>query len=251
MFDLHKNNVHCQKILFGGSADNGYARLLMPCLNDEALRARITLIEGPPFEKELAAIKGSFGVVAFDDVFRKQKLQTVQRRVSFHLTPPPTPVPVANYATAAAKRPPTPPAVPPQAPPAGATAAKILRNQLGHRIDAQLEYSADDFARLLPLKLCNTYHILGTCSHIQRYGNCHHEHGEQLSQRNVQALRAIARLSPCHWGLSCTNPDCIHGHRCTLGHRCPRENGSPSSPNCRFSADMHDVDTRVVSTVML
>jgi len=245
MFEMHKTDVHCKRILFGGSADNGYARLLIPCLGDEALRQRITLIEGPPFEKELAELQDHFAVVAFDDVFRKQKLQ-LRRRVSFHgVTPPSTPSP--NYASAAA-RPPimsTAPAAGPQSPiPDSPGGGPVLRNRLGQRIDSRLEFAADDFKRLKQQRLCNPFHILGTCPFFQRHGNCMHEHGPRLSERQIRAMRAIARMSPCQGpggGLNCDDSACIYGHRCTW-------DGCTTPVGCRFPREMHNVDTNVVST---
>ncbi|KAF2033039.1 hypothetical protein EK21DRAFT_86760 [Setomelanomma holmii] len=61
---------------------------------------RITLLKGPPFAHELADIEKKFHTVAFDSVFRREKLANVKRRVPFHLTPPRTPS--AEYAVAAA-----------------------------------------------------------------------------------------------------------------------------------------------------
>ncbi|KAI4636882.1 hypothetical protein J4E93_010898 [Alternaria ventricosa] len=60
MFRHDLADMHCQQILFGGSADNGYARLLGPYNEDDAVRSRITLLEGPPFARELAAIKDRY-----------------------------------------------------------------------------------------------------------------------------------------------------------------------------------------------
>ncbi|KAI4619124.1 uncharacterized protein J4E87_007711 [Alternaria ethzedia] len=60
MFRHDLADMHCHQILFGGSADNGYARLLGPYNEDDAVRSRITLLEGPPFARELAAIKDRY-----------------------------------------------------------------------------------------------------------------------------------------------------------------------------------------------
>lgn len=96
MFHSHLNDVHCQQILLGGSADNGYARVLVPNLGDETACKRITLLEGPPFARELAYIKDKFRTVSFESVFRKEKLANIKRRVSFRTTPPGTPSPDYN-----------------------------------------------------------------------------------------------------------------------------------------------------------
>lgn len=236
VFRLNVMDVHCCRIFFGGSADNGYARLLGGYLEDEAVRKRVTLLEGPAFEKELADIKDRFSVVSFPDVFRNQKLSNLKRRVSFHITPPPTPA--IDYATAAAK----PPAALSTAP-KGSTTTKgpviILRNKLGHRVDPPLNCTMGEFMELKARKLCNSFHLLDKCRHQESYGNCQHEHGEKLNPRQLVALRAVARQSPCQNGLACDDPDCIAGHRCT------RDNCFQAT--CRFPAQMHGVDTKVVT----
>ncbi|KAK3214390.1 hypothetical protein GRF29_28g2962661 [Pseudopithomyces chartarum] len=89
IFRQNLSDVHCQSILFGGTSDNGYARLLGPFVEDETVRKRIVLLEGPPFSRDLAKIKDSFRKVSFENIFRNQKLP--QRQVSYNMTPPGTP----------------------------------------------------------------------------------------------------------------------------------------------------------------
>ncbi|KAG4276048.1 hypothetical protein FPRO04_14292 [Fusarium proliferatum] len=110
-FQHHLADVHCRKIFFGASADSAYARLLGKYLQDEVVRRRICLIEGPPWAQELADFKDKFHTVLFDTVFRSQKLPNIKRRVSFRTTPPTSPS--ANYANAASRAPSTPAPVPP------------------------------------------------------------------------------------------------------------------------------------------
>ena len=234
-------------MFFGGTADNGYARLLGPLIEDEAACRRITLLEGPPFARELADIKDSFRTVSFDNVFRDQKL--VKRRVSFQLSRPGTPS--ADYAAAAASAPtaPSAPSVTPQGPaapknsmateaPQNAVTADVLRNSQGQRVDSPLSYSMQEFVNLKNRRLCNSYHILGRCPFLEFHGNCQHDHKVKLNDRQKAALRAVARQSPCQAGLYCSDMDCLAGHRCTRIN-CPRT-------NCRFPLAMHNVDTKVV-----
>ncbi|KAL8686608.1 MAG: hypothetical protein Q9218_006989 [Villophora microphyllina] len=54
LFKLHVDDLHCKHIIFGGSADNGYARMLGPYSGTEDVCKRVTMIEGPPFAQELA-----------------------------------------------------------------------------------------------------------------------------------------------------------------------------------------------------
>jgi len=234
-------DVHCQQILFGGTADNGYARLLGPYAEDETVCSRITLLEGPPFARELADIKDRFRTASFQNVFRSQKLFNNKRRVSFHITPPATPS--VDYASAAAKAPAT--SAPPLTTQQGSTASRVLvstqvlRNKRGQRVDSPLNYSQQDFVSLKGRKLCNSFHLLGKCHFLDTYGRCQHEHGERLNPNQVAALRAVARQSPCQYGLKCSDADCLSGHRCI------RDNCIPAT--CRFPPGMHNIDTKIVS----
>lgn len=215
--------------------------MLGPFTEDETVCKRITLLEGPPFAHELADIKDRFRTVSFDNVFRSQKLVNIKRRVSFYLTPPGTPS--VDYAKAVAKGSSTP--IPASATQQVSAISKkpvmveILRNRLGHRIDSPLSYSSQDFIALKNWKLCNPFHLLGRCPYKENHGSCQHGHGEKLNDKLSQALRAVARQSPCQYGLYCNDPDCISGHRCF------RDNCSRT--NCRFPPDMHNVDINVVS----
>ena len=234
-------DVHCQQIFFGGTADNGYARLLGPFAEDEATRGRITLLEGPPFAHELADIKDRFRTAPFENVFRSQKLVNNKRRVSFHTTPPATPS--VDYASVAAKAPSTPsPALNTQqlsTAASGLVPTKVLRNKLGHRVDPPLTYSQQDFASLKGRRLCNRFHLLGTCYYLDHFGQCQHEHGDRLEPNQIAALRAVARQSPCQSGLDCSDPSCF------AGHRCPRD--SCTLPSCRFPQAMHNIDTKIAN----
>src|SRR5689334_20617234 len=84
-FRLHVGDVHCKHIVFCGSTDNGYARLLGPYSGAEATCSRITMVEGAPFERELAELKDKFCTTSFPVVFRDTKLPP-GRRVSFSAT---------------------------------------------------------------------------------------------------------------------------------------------------------------------
>ncbi len=200
------------------------------------MRGLVTLLEGPPVARELADIVDKFRTVSFDNVFRSQKLVNNKRRVSFHTTPPTTPK--ADYASAAAKVPAAP--APSSAAQRGSTApsmpvpSEVFRNGLGQRVDPPLQYSNWDFQDLKGRKLCNSFHLLGKCY----YKKCQRDHKEKLSPKQMVALRAVARQSHCLSGLSCSDPDCYYGHRCT------RDNCDVST--CRFSSAMHGVDKNIV-----
>ncbi|KAF6791404.1 CCCH zinc finger DNA binding protein [Colletotrichum sojae] len=240
-FQFGLDDVHCRHVLFGGSTDNGYARLLGSHTTVHANRERIVLVEGPPFAQELADLKEKFSIVSFDNVFRTQKLPNIKRRVSFRLTPPSTPS--VGYAAAAARAPAAPLSSSSHAGQqhSGTTiasaAAGVSRNKAGQRVDAPLGCNQREIVTIKNRKLCNNFHLLGWCSYLEDHGSCLHEHGTRVTGRNLQALRAVARLSPCYAGLDCNDPSCI------LGHRCPRENCAVN--DCKFGT-LHNIDTEIV-----
>ncbi|RDW58442.1 hypothetical protein BP5796_12372 [Coleophoma crateriformis] len=98
-FNQDMADVQCQAVVFGGSPDDGYARLLQPYVGDNSKSNRIILVEGHPFARELAGLKEKFFVAHFPDIFRNAKLPS--RGKSDSPTSTPTPIPNAfSYATA-------------------------------------------------------------------------------------------------------------------------------------------------------
>ena len=79
MFKLHLYNCHCRQIIFGCSHDNGYARLLED-VADEPMADRITLLEGVPFERELASLKSKYDTTKFETLFRTSKINIYQQQ---------------------------------------------------------------------------------------------------------------------------------------------------------------------------
>jgi hypothetical protein len=235
-------DVHCHQIFFGGTTDNGYARLLAPFVGDETTCRRITLLEGPPHANELAHIKDNFLSARFSNVFRTQKLAHPKRTGSLYPTSPwrtPTArcasTPDEGSSTLASD-----PASPTGADvPINPTMGTVLRNKQGQRLDPPLIYSDKELAELKVRKLCNNFHLFGTCPSMEKYGRCQHDHEAKLTQKQLLILRAVARQSPCRTGLNCSNLNCISGHRC-LRENCLRS-------RCWFPEEMHDVDTMVVA----
>jgi len=243
MFKVYLSNVHCQQIFFGGTADGGYARLLGPYLENEAVRERITLLGGPPAAYELADVEARLGTVSFDHIFRGHTLPNVKRKVSSSHAP--AVLPPAAYASAAARAPTESVAASTLSNTTGLTRGPqeevVLLNSLGQRVDPRLSYTGHEFASIMSRKLCNQFHLLGKCHFANTYKKCSHDHEERLSPREKTTLRAVARLSPCYSGLLCSDPYCIAGHRCT-------RDGCAGGPNsgCRFGPAMHNVDETVV-----
>ncbi|PGH34035.1 hypothetical protein GX50_03182 [[Emmonsia] crescens] len=260
-FKLNAGNVHCKHIVFAGSTDNGYARLLGPYSSTEFCK-RVTMLEGPPFERELAELKDKYRTTSFPTLFRATKLPPI-RRVSFSATPMYEPSPTKSppsYASAASfsssppgyngSRPSTPaPTEKTPGSPSGANGSTwfsgngavsheiaVLKNKHGQRVDSPIKPSSSIVQSLKSRKLCNPYHLLGTCHFLA----CKHEHGERLSEKMMEALRYVARLAPCPSGLECEDENCYSGHRCP-NNPCHR-------PNCHFPKEMHAVDTKICKT---
>ncbi|KAI3555990.1 CCCH zinc finger DNA binding protein [Colletotrichum abscissum] len=241
-FESSVSDVHCRHVLFGGSADSGYARVLGSYLDNDEIRKKVVLLEGPPFAQELAEIKDQFRVASFNRVFRRQKLfNNIKRKVSYNITPPLTPSP--NYASAAARAPSVlagdlpvrqQAMVDSRMPPLG----QVLRNKAGQRIDPPLDFTHQEFILMKNRKLCNSLHLLGRCPYREAYGKCSHEHKGRLSPKEMQVLWAVARQSHCHTGLSCTDPNCV------FGHQCPRESCNGASCRLRFPLELHNIDKR-------
>lgn len=237
VFKLHVADVHCKHIIFGGSPDNGYARMLGPYMGCESDSKRITMLEGPPFAPELSYLVPHFSTVSFATVFRNIKLPN--RRVSFSTTPPksisPKPQTWASTVTArpttSSGNTPTQESVPTFEPEMN----RVPRNIHNQRVDLPPRVSQPLVIALKNRKLCNNYHLTDNCPFPQ----CKHAHGKKLEGLELSTLRWVARLAPCKWGLECNDPNCFSGHRCMY----PDCNGS----DCRFSYDMHNVDIRVAS----
>lgn len=241
-FQMSFDNVQCRHIIFGGSPDNGYARLLGPHVDSK----KISLLEGPPFAKELAELTTRYPVMNCIAVFRKTKLVAQRAEVDMayvQSVAPPKPIVSMPVTAASGKN------VQPisetkfvlasdwNTTPSPANNRKIARNAAGHRIDVPLQCSNAEIKAMKMKKICNEFHILGHC----RFGNgCTFQHGTKISKKDVEALMVVARMSSCPFGLGCSNANCILGHRCL---KTPCKMGKM----CFFPAVMHGVDTSIAS----
>ncbi|KAL9591470.1 MAG: hypothetical protein Q9179_007692 [Wetmoreana sp. 5 TL-2023] len=242
VFKLHIEDVHCKHIIFGGSADNGYARMLGPYAGNNRVCNRVTMLEGPPFAQELSQLVHKFRQSSFPEVFRDSKIPP--RRVSFCTTPPPSITPplskspkpstwastIGTASAAPAVELATPEKTRPRQPQGG-----IPRNSEGQRIDPPLTTSQVLVAKLKARKLCNNHYLGGYCP----YPDCIHDHDAKLNDKELTALRYVARMAPCKWGIYCDDTECFSGHQCKPNH-C-------HGANCRFPAEMHKMDTRIAS----
>ena len=252
--DLFYHNSHCKQICLGVSGDNSYTGFLRPVMPTSGKSQRITLIEALPFAAGLEEISNGFQCARFEGLFRNTRLIT--RRVSFKddrtITPPKTPI--STYAATVSRTsevPLTSPAnetprvsstLPSEIRANGHLALSIHRNRLGQRIDPIVGYDKGLVRALKVKKYCNR-HFLSTCGY--GYANCSHTHEGNLTSAELETLRYVARLSPCAT-IWCNDSACVAGHRCPYcapGQACAKGNA------CRFPAEMHNVDTKIVDVV--
>ncbi|EAW12249.1 CCCH zinc finger DNA binding protein [Aspergillus clavatus NRRL 1] len=236
VFEQDVTDVHCCHILFGGSGDNGYARLLSPHVDSP----KITLLEGTPFERELRGIAEKLGSTVFQGIFRTSKLSPQTAPSSS--TAPGRPVP--DYAAAVrtgSERPET--SNPTTSLANGGQSEvklRILRNAQGQRIDPKLSVPQQVVNQIKGRKLCNEYHILGTCD----YGDfCSHSHGPRKTGLELLALKQLARTRACWSGSFCENEYCIYGHCCPW----PECKGQ----SCKFDSSLHGIDQKIVEVVVV
>ncbi|KAF2262215.1 hypothetical protein CC78DRAFT_323231 [Lojkania enalia] len=233
-FQMGIANAQCRHVFFGGSADNGYARLLGPYRDSK----KITLLEGPPFAKELVGLAAKLPTLPCSQVIRDTKLTSAPPATI--LTPPGTPAKdnprVTNYAAAASLSTPLSALLIPNEAASASAQGRIALNAAGQRIDMPIACSAASIKAMKSKKYCNEHHILGKCSYKKA---CKFNHGTRVTGENLEALRAVARLSACPSGLACRAVKCILGHRC-LESNCRR--GS----NCLFGPQLHGIDSVIV-----
>ncbi|RAL65966.1 hypothetical protein DID88_005627 [Monilinia fructigena] len=235
-FNHDMSDVQCRAIIFGGSTDNGYARLLQPYAGDDPKSNRIVLLEGPPFAKELALLKDKFLVARLPGVFRNTKLSA--RRLSLSMTPPPISIPndisspenvVSSVASDVVN---TEEASNPSASLPVQKNYPLLRNSKGQRLDAILSPPTALVIVMRSARHCNPFHILGECN----YEDCKYLHGVRLNKKGIEARRLISRCKPCPSKLKCKDEKCL------LGHECPEKTCAKIGKGCRYPKEMHNVD---------
>ncbi|EYE96598.1 CCCH zinc finger protein [Aspergillus ruber CBS 135680] len=255
----------------GCSPEVGYSEKLEDILADRDLIGRVSLIEGIAFDKDLELLKPSYRVTNFPDIFRTTKITpalapykaaiTAKPRSLF--TPSPiqhtvplsrtstnttlasnsTPITVPISSTNSANTPSTDEfqVVRPKA--TNLTRPKTVeRNRHGQRVD-RLDFKSiprEDLNRLKKLKLCNFYYLQGECPNE----NCHHDHTRKLSKNDYFILSAIARMTPCRFGLECEDAECMYGHRCPQSE--PGKKNCYWGSSCRFEPETHGIDTTIV-----
>jgi hypothetical protein len=69
---MFSQDLHCRRLLFGCSHDNGYARSLEECSDRSDIVSKVVLLEGVPFEKELVPLP--YRTKKFPGIFRDTKI---------------------------------------------------------------------------------------------------------------------------------------------------------------------------------
>jgi hypothetical protein len=242
-------------------------------MEDIDLTGRISLIESIPSDKELDDFKAPFRIAQFSDIFRSTKIssspiasvKTPVKTQTAMLSPHPrsasltrtstntstssaTPTSWSSWASVTASNPGD--VTLQNSKPASAAAPKtpiVERNKLGQRID-RMDFktvSKEELSRIKKMKLCNLYYLLGECPNT----NCYHDHDYKLSKEEKDVLRAVARMTPCHFGMTCDDPKCIYGHRCPQSETGKKECHWGSS--CRFEPAQHGIDLNVVKVTKI
>ncbi|KAJ5697951.1 hypothetical protein N7488_011635 [Penicillium malachiteum] len=274
-FQVFLYNCHCHQVFVGCASNPEYARFLEDTLTDGDITGRVSLIEGLTFEKELDTVKSSYRIAKFPEVFRSTKpvpIYVAPWKSSLPsrslLTPSPSqqlsnPPPLSRASTNTdmsgmgaplavstsnkTNESPDFQVVRSRASPASPVKT-VERNKYGQRVD-RLDFKSiprDDLNRLKKLKLCNYYFLLGECPNEE---NCYHDHDRKLTKQELHILSAIARMTPCRFGLECDDPECIYGHRCPQSE--PGKKTCFRGDSCRFEPVAHGIDTNIVKVTKI
>ena len=112
----------------------------------------------------------------------------------------------------------------------------VCKNQAGQRIDPEIDFRPAKRYELQKEGYCNNFHLKGRCT----FGDaCRHKHG-QLTNEYLDALKTLARGSPCRYGNACPIKDCYAGHHCPF-RPCLKKPGE-----CYYPKEMHIHDRTVV-----
>ncbi|KAL2862754.1 CCCH zinc finger protein [Aspergillus lucknowensis] len=264
-FKLHLYNCHCHQIFLGCSDESPYPQTLEETFADLDLLGRVSLIEGIPFGKNLESLKAHYRITKFPEIFRDSKITpawapwkaAVATKPRSLLTPSPNPhvAPLSrtssNVTTASNSLPvsSTPASSRSgddfqlvRSKPTSLRSKTVERNKYGQRVD-RLDIQSiprEEVNRIKKLKLCNYLFLQGECPNE----NCHHDHSRKLTKSELQTLTAVARMTPCRYGLECDDPNCMYGHRCPQSE--PGRKDCYWGSNCRFNTAAHGIDTNIV-----
>ena len=244
--------------MLGASADNSYTGFLRRFTKADGKNDRLILLESVPFPSAFKALSDRFKTTTLDEIFTKDKTDLhftkngrsssqSQRRPSSAqaVTRPKVPQPNtkalrnrsngpkrANLSTEenrdqCVRADLSLPGVP----------AAIFFNKDGIRLDPYISFGRDKLKAMQDRKLCNK-HFLLTCQVHE--SSCPHSHmvPTELSNEELQLLKAVARRSACTT-TACIDPYCISGHRCPYNVRGRDRNA------CHFPPEMHGIDSMI------
>ncbi|MCJ1453869.1 hypothetical protein MMC28_004218 [Mycoblastus sanguinarius] len=283
IFKLHLYDCHCRHILFGCSHDNGYARLLEGL--DSSILSGITLLEGVPFEKELANLKSKYRTTRFEGLFRTKKINVYQQQYYQPPAPqinglPPNglPPPPVNYqspyqpvmaqpviARTASVSPANTAILNPTAPTWASTAMTVppptqmasppLTPQPVPTNAKQIPRNRygqriDPVVQYDPNEVKRIKKLKMCNVHFLRndcpYDPCTHDHHYKPNKNELATLRYVSRMTPCKFGSECDDLKCIYGHRCPSDTEGKRD--CRFGENCRFERELHGIDRTIVRT---
>ncbi|KAG0161163.1 hypothetical protein PDIDSM_8696 [Penicillium digitatum] len=285
-FKLYLYNCHCHQLFLGCPSNEEYARSLTELISGANYKGRVSLVEGLPLEKEFDYFREQdYRITQFPDVFRTTKIAPITLTAQIApnapswaapwksaipsrtlLTPSPTqqfqtPAPPSRTSTSTSVSNLGAPLAPvtnkPESsdfqvvrskPPGASPPKTVERNKFGQRVD-RLDFKSiprDDLNKLKKLKLCNYHFLLGECPNEE---NCYHDHDRKLTRQDLHILSAIARMTPCRFGLECDDVECIYGHRCPQSE--PGKKTCFRGDSCRFEPVAHGIDTNIVKVTKI
>lgn len=111
----------------------------------------------------------------------------------------------------------------------------IFRNAAGQRVDPAIRPMESVISWLRHKKFCNGHYLRGQCPDPR----CTARHNGHLDSEQLNGLRFLARGLPCRQSNLCRDPICYAGHNCPVP--------TCHQTNCKFYADMHITDLKIVS----
>jgi hypothetical protein len=202
--EWHLKNYNCRSIVLGVSHDNGYARVLKRLENERENFDKIYLLEGPPFGRELEALR--FKRIKYEDVFSSEKFDVYNRSPVLPVASPAATKaggPVTSYASAVTAAPMITP------PSSTGHASPRLQKAQPTFTESQIQEAIRKIKSLRP-KPCNNFYLKRECS----YGDdeCTFGHNYPLKDVDIAAMRRLAQQKQCNFGKECINERCYYSH---------------------------------------
>ncbi|KAI9773725.1 MAG: hypothetical protein M1839_002023 [Geoglossum umbratile] len=265
-YNLHIYDYHCKHVILGFSANSHSHNALVRLYNDSnEISNRTTIIMGSANECDSSGLTAKFKTTTFPWLFRPATTkpgnnnnssnsggvsiargqQSPARLNLYSPTSPTSPTPSSSTLTlldspistapnSSARDTPNPPEFTKQF----FTPPPILLNWKGQRLDPALSAPEHTILalKLRNPKLCNSFYLRGRCTSR----DCQRDHAHSPTVGEIDALRTLARQSPCRYTDRCTEEWCFFGHNCPWN--CVRE-------SCKFR-EVHGIDMRTVEPLL-